>query len=388
MRKVALLDGQTIQALPIAESLKKSGFYTILLCDNKQSYGYHTKFADRKILCPSTQNQPDKFHQFLLEFLHLEKIDVLIPLNDYSAHYLSLHADELRPLVRFFIPPLDIFMNGYDKYRLMHTCRINGFPHPRTHDLNLTNIKNAIDYVGFPAIIKPNLTTGARGFATVHSIDDIQNSLKKIIDGYGDCHLQELIPEGGKQYKVEIFLMDKQLINSTVLHKIRFYPEKGGSSCFNQTVRNDELVNICLSVLNDISWEGFADFDLIEDPRNGVIKIMEINPRIPACVKASFNAGVDFGENILKASLGEKPTKYEYHPGNFLRYLGLDILWFLHSKNRFKSKPSWFKALLSPNQYLQDGSMRDFRPFLYGTIGGLLKQMDPRFRASKKGMNN
>ena len=114
---------------------------------------------------------------------------------------------------------------------------------------------------------------------------------------------------------------------------------------------------------------------------------MEINPRIPACIRASFNAGVDFVENITKASKGLEPTKYEYKPGAYLRYLGLDLLWFFSSKNRFRTRPSWFKALFSSKQYLQDGSWDDPKPFIYGTIGGLVKQLSPKFRAAKKGMS-
>ena len=41
--KVGILDGQTIQTLPVAKSLKQLGYYVILLCDSKKSYGYYSK---------------------------------------------------------------------------------------------------------------------------------------------------------------------------------------------------------------------------------------------------------------------------------------------------------------------------------------------------------
>ena len=387
MDKVVILDAQTIQTLPVAKSLKKQGFYVILLCENKNSYGYRTRFADEKIISPSTKDKIDEFHRFFIEYLKINSIDIIVPMNDYSAKYLSFYKDNLENYTNFLIPDYDIFMSGYDKNRLMKICNENGVAHPKTADLTLMDLNEATNYVGFPSLIKPNETTGARGFAIVNSFKEIHEKLPNIKKDYGGCHLQEFIPPGGQQFKVELFIFNSELINSTVIHKIRFYPEKGGSSCFNQTIERTDLVELCYKVLKKINWIGFADFDLIEDTRDGVVKIMEINPRIPACIKASFNSGVDFVENIVSGTIGNQPRKYEYKPGNYLRYLGLDLLWFLSSKNRFTIHPSWVKGLLSSKQFLQDGSWDDIKPFLFGTIGGFLKQLNPKFRAAKKEMN-
>ena len=277
-------------------------------------------------------------------------------------------------------------MNGYDKNELMHTCRDKHIPHPRSFDLASDKLDEAAAYIGFPALIKPNHTTGARGFAIVDSAEELKKQAPLTMQEYGPCHLQEFIPPGGKQIKVELFISNGSVINATAIHKMRFYPEKGGSSCFNQSVYHDHAVAICTQVLREIKWEGFADFDLIEDPRDGILKVMEINPRIPACIKVSFTSGVDFAENIVQASLGQPATKYAFKPGSYLRYFGLDLLWFLKSSNRFKTKPRWSKGFLRSNHYYQDGSLADPRPFIFGTVGGLLKQLNPQFRASKRGM--
>lgn len=387
MIRIAILDAQTIQTLAVAKSLKKLDYYLILICDNKKSYGYHTRFADEKIIAPSIQNDVKEFHNFFMNFLQNQAVDVVIPMNDYSAQYLSMNKDALSKQINFIMPSYDIFLNAYDKNRLMRICSENGFPHPKTVDLSVVrDVERASKEIGFPALIKPNISTGARGISIVNSVSDITKKLSQIIENYGDCHLQEFIQPGGKQYKVELFVSDQKLINSTVIHKIRFYPEKGGSSCYCQTIQNDDLVSVCFDVLKILKWEGFADFDLIEDPTDHIVKIMEINPRIPACIKVSSSSGVNFAENIVQGSLKKPFAKYHYKPGRYLRYLGLDILWLMQSRSRFKSNPSWIKTLFSPRQVLQDGSFDDLLPFIYGTIGGLLKQLNPRFRASKREM--
>jgi predicted ATP-grasp superfamily ATP-dependent carboligase len=387
MKKVILIDGQTVQSLPISKSLKKLGYITILLCDKKNSYGYRSRYADRKIISPSVQKDFTKFHGFFTQLIKTERIDVTIPLTDFSARYLSYYSDMLKSFTNFTIPPYDVFMNGYNKSNLMRICRINNFPHPKSQELSFENINEVSNYVGFPALIKPNESSGARGFALVNNKSELIEKLEYIIKNYGSCHMQELIPPGGKQFNIEMFISDRRVINYTILHKIRYYPLKGGSSCFNQTIINDDLVALCASVLNKISWSGFAEIEVIEDPRDKVMKILEINPRVPACIEASFNSGINFTENIVNNSLGLPLTTYTYHPGNYTRYFGLDLLWFIKSKNRFKTKPSWFKTFFNSNHYLQDGSFDDPLPFFFGNFGYFLKQLDPKFRKSKKGMN-
>ncbi len=385
MINVVLLDGQTIQATIVAKQFKKNGYHTILICDDKNSYGYRTRFGDERIIGPSTQKNPEEFHVFFLDLLKTKKVDVIVPMNDYSAHYLSYYKTELKQYANFVIPSFDVFMRGYDKNELMKVCAAGGFAHPKTVDLS-QNLKNADDF-SFPALIKPNETTGARGFSMVNSWTEMEKELPRIVEEFGSCHLQEFIPPGGNQYKVEIFIQDNELVCSTVIHKMRFYPEKGGSSCFNQTIQRDDLVDLCYNVLKFIKWEGFADFDLIEDPRDNICKIMEINPRVPACIKASVISGVDFASLIVDASLKNPISNYYYEPGKYLRYFGMDFLWFLKSKNKFRTNPSWFKGWLSGNHYFQDFSIDDPISFIYGTVGAIKKQFSSEFRATKKGMN-
>lgn len=387
MIKVALLDGQTIQALIFAKQLRRAGYCVISFCDTKLSYGYNTRYAHKKVLCPSTQNETIKFHKFFLNYLDNEKLDVVIPMNDYSAKYLSEYKPELNNRIKFSIPDHEIFMNGYDKNQLMKVCANFNLPHPKSIDISLIDRSGNDNDFNFPALIKPNETTGARGFKKVDNFKELWENYDAIFKEFGDCHLQEFIPQGGVQYKVQILIKDNEVLNSTVIEKQRYYPVNGGSSCFNKTILNDNLVNVCVKVLKLIKWEGFADFDLIEDPRDGVIKIMEINPRVPACIKASVISGVDFPKSIVDLSLDKPITNYIYVPGKYLRYFSMDLLWLLSSQNKFIAFQEWIKKIFSDKHFLQDGELLDPMPFLIGTYSGLAKQINPKFREQKKGMN-
>lgn len=114
---------------------------------------------------------------------------------------------------------------------------------------------------------------------------------------------------------------------------------------------------------------------------------MELNPRIPACVKSAIVSGIDWGNVIVDDILGNTQNNYTYTPGKFLRFLGFEILWFLKSPDRFKTHPNWFK-FFGKNIFYQDLEFTDLKSFLFGTWGNIRKLCNPKFRQTKKGLIN
>lgn len=388
MRKntVALLDGQTVQAVIAAKSLRKKGYRVVALCEEKWTYGYFSRWIDEKIYFPLMKDH-SQLYLFLVEVIQKEKIDLLIPMNDNSAVFLSQYKDRLSGKTKFVIPDWEIFESAYDKNRLMHLCRVKGYPHPSTIDLSHTKVSEIGEAFHFPALLKPNISTGARGITMVNGRSELESMYPEWQRLYGDCHLQEFISPGGRQLKVQIMLdANGNLINSSVIHKQRFYPVKGGSSCCNTTIQDTDLVAICMRILKDLHWVGFADFDLLEDLTDGKIKVIEINPRIPACVKSATVSGVDYAVLIAELTMQEAFSNFVYRPGKTLRYIGFEILWFGGSIDRFKVRPNWLN-FWGRDVYYQDLDWRDPLSFLMGTFGNIKKQLSPEFRKSKSGMN-
>lgn len=394
MEKVLILDGGAAHAMAIAECLKKSGYKVGVICDNKEEYGYHTKFADERYIGPDSHDVG--YATFMLNFLKEHHFDVLIPTSDVTAEFMSFHKEELVKLTGVLMPSRDVFEKGYDKNKLMRICKENSFPHPLTIDISnveksltegetLADTEELVNFP-YPGLLKPNLTSGGRGMTLVNSLKEFIRIYPSIHEQYGDCHLQRFIPQGGKQIKVQIMTdIQGNMAYSSVIWKQRYYPVNGGSSCCNVTIENQQIANICGRVLKSIGWIGFADFDLIEDPNTKELLIMEINPRIPACVRSAFKSGMDYATMIADMTLGKSLREYHYEPGKRLRHLGFDILWFLKSTNRFKSNPSWFK-FFGKGLYYQDWICGDFSAFFWGTWGNFKKQMNPEFRKAKSGV--
>lgn len=381
-----LLLGAGTQALAILKDLTRVGGRLFIIVNKTGNYGDESKYIFKRYVCDKPVRS-EEYKEYVKKVILSESIDVVLPMGDVQAEFISINKVELSKITHIHAPNYDTFMNGYDKNRLMNLCQENGYPHPTTIDLSKKDYlnKNFFDTFPFPGLLKPNCTTGGRGMTMIADYDDLIRKYPSVHKEYGDCHLQRFVREGGRQIKVQLYVEeDGTLIASSVLNKVRWYPVKGGSSCCAITTNNDKIVKICHSVLKDIKWVGFADFDTIEDPDTGELLIMEINPRLPACVGASVFAGVNWGEILVNGALNMPQRSYFCKEGVVLRHLGFDVLWFLHSPNRLKTKPSWFQ-FFSRNVYYQDFHVSDLNPFWVGTYHNFKKLFNPSFKKAKLG---
>ena len=376
-RNTALLVGaDSCKTLPLAWSLRRKGFRVVGLFENRLNYGYPCRYVDERLvfkeLLDCTAARP-----YLENLLQSRHFDLVIPLEDACADLLS------RMAVPGF-PDKKVFDAGFQKQNLMRLCERKGYPHPKTFFPE----DGLPDALPFPLLVKPDISSGARGISRVDSREELEKVVRETVSRYGPCHLQQFIPPGGRQVEVQLFVdAEGRLVQHSVIEKHRWYPYKGGSSCCNVSRRDSSIVEVCHRILSDLHWTGFADFDTIEDPRTGELLVLELNPRLPACIKTAFVAGVDWGD-VLSGEYMHLPHRaYEAREGEWLRFLGLDFLWFVHSPDRFRAKPSWFRFFGRRIHYQDMGMGFDPLPWLSGTLGNLLKLSDRSFRRKKAGMN-
>ena len=361
----------------MAKDIKKAG-HKVFLIGERHNYADSSRYIDKKRYCGDLPSSKVYFDT-VVSFVKENKIDAVIPMGDVLSEFLSKNKKELVRLVHFLMPEYSDFIRATDKNKLMALCKEKGYPHPYTIN-SVSDIKGVDkDTLSYPLLIKPNITCGARGMTLVNSYEELCEKLPLVRAEFGDCHLQKYVKQGGAQVEVQLYVDEnKQLVNSSVIYKYRWYPEKGGSSCCAKSVKNKKIVDILYHLLLDLNWVGFADFDTIEDPDTGELLIMELNPRVPACVKCAIEAGIHWGEIITNGYLEQPQKHYQCREGEFLRHLGFEILWFLKSPNKFKTQPSWFKFVGKHIHYQDMSDWTDPLPFFLGTINNLKKVLNHR----------
>ena len=379
-----LLIGAGTQGLAFISPLKKLGYKVFLLVEEKNNYADASRYLDG-VIKSTVRISDSAYLEYILSVLRDKNISVVIPMGDSSAEFISKNINVFSKVVNVKMPEYETFLGGYDKNSLMGLCKEKGYPHPLTIDLTQVSISDSqLNDFPYPAILKPNFSTGGRGMKIINSYDELCSCYDGLTAQYGAYHIQEFIPSGGRQFKVQLYVDESgSLGQGTAMQKVRWFPVSGGSNCCALSVENDGLVQLCYKILKDLGWIGFADFDLIEDPRDNRILVMEINPRVPACIKATMAAGVNWPEVIVNGYLGLPQKEYHYKSNVVLRHLGLDFMWFLKSEQRWKTKPSWFGFWGRKVHYQDMNGWLDPMPFIKGTFKNVKNILNPNFKKSK-----
>lgn len=362
-----LILGGGLQGLSTAYSLYKNGYTVSVVTDDLTLL--KSTFVKIKF-----NNSPDDL-EFLSKILLSKDYSVIIPMGDKVAMFLSKYKKYLEDtfLVKCAVPDLKILDLVVDKSEFMVFCETNKISHPETIKIFSNNIHYLKDSFIFPALIKPDYSVGARGIKKVENFEELSSSLYIIENIYGSCTLQEYIDNKEYYFNVMLYRTKKgDFPNYTIIKIKRFYPLGGGSSCFCETVENADLLAICKETLNLLDWNGFADFDVLYDLSRKEYKIIEINPRVPASLRAADISGVNFPEIIISDLLDMQIPKYIYEPGKKLRYLGLDLLWFLKSLIKCKINISWF-VFFRKDMFYQDIYLKDISTWYTWFLVGLKK---------------
>ena len=342
-KKIILIDGYARQTLPMAKAFKKLGCFVTVLCFSKLDVGYATKYADKKILLNFDKEDYDGQLKFLINLLKSEKYDLVVPMTDYSATYLSKNKQELSKYAYIAVNDFDVFKLAIDKSETMKICAENNLLAPKTlfSKNPLEDIENS--NLEYPLVVKPKTACGSIGFNVVKDKQQLEEVLNSSSKENGEYFIQEYIPQGDlPQYCTEIY-RDKNGNFSFCLIAVkpRWFPLDGGSATINVTIHDDKITEQSKKLLEELNWQGYANIDFVMDERDGQPKIIEVNARISAIVKIAFVAGYDIAKLLLEDAFEEETTTYgDYKDGLSVSCCLTEFLWFLKSKKRFKTKPN------------------------------------------------
>ncbi len=339
--RVLVLDGEARQILPVMKGLKDLGCYIVTLNGTKFDLGYTSRYPNEKIILPQEYN--GDYYSYIRTLAESGKFDVILPLSESTMDIVTLHSEELKQYVRLPIPDRHTFLKVHNKQLTMEICMDHHIPCPITKRKD-ESINEFIDKVGFPLLAKPRIGGGGIGLKIIHDRNQLEHLIQSKDIILGEYVIQEFIPQTGKQYNIHMFVdEDGTVVDNLVTEKTRWFPIYGGSSCLCRTISNAIVQKNCARLLKEINWRSYCDVDMIEDPRDGVPKVLEINGRASANLKIMELAGINVAEQMLQLAY-ELPVNFQ---GNMkedvrLRSLFRDVLWFIYSEDRFTRKPSWF----------------------------------------------
>ena len=231
---------------------------------------------------------------------HTGKTLVLVSCGDNYTGLMARARAALEPYYKFACPTPELVAELDTKEFFYQACERHGLSYPRTFGCTNENYKTVELPFPFPCIIKASNSVAYWNCKFPHKKKVFVAYNKEEFDAitaaiYSSSYqdnlvLQEYIPGddncmrvlncySGLDHKVKLMALGRPLLEEQT-------PEGIGNYAAIMNVRDDELMEKMKAFLEDVGWEGFSNFDMKYDARDGKYKLFEMNPR-PACMTAN-----------------------------------------------------------------------------------------------------
>jgi D-aspartate ligase len=298
----AVVLGGDFQGLGIVRSLGRRGA-PVCVIDDEYSISRFSHYTTHAIRVPDLRDET-RIVDAVLEIGHRLGLKgwVLYPTRDEIVAAVSRHRSALTGFFRVPTPDWDSIQWAWDKRNTYRLAGELGIPVPRTwYPRALQDLKEI--ELDPPLTIKPAIkehfiyATKAKAWRA----DDWLELERRFLDaaalvGPGEVMIQELIPGDGRaQYAYCAFFKQGHAIGSMVARRRRQHPpEFGRATTFAETVDLPAIEELSLRFLRAIEYYGLVELEYKRDPRDGQLKLLDVNARTWGYHTLGFRAGVDF----------------------------------------------------------------------------------------------
>lgn len=282
---------------------------------------------------PDPAKDPDKFVDFMVDFVKGTKVDVVMPVTDITTIPLTQSKHLFTGHSKIPFPDAQIVERVADKVEIYKLARSIGVDTPES---TIVWSKNEIDSIeigfNFPVVIKPSRSRIRRKngwLYTAVSYSNDKQSLSESLSNMPPDAYPVLIQERIHGPGCGIFLCyQKGSPVAGFSHKrLREKPPSGGVSVLRTSIPLDPLTReFAERLLTTLKWEGVAMVEFKIDSRDKRPKLMEINGRFWGSLQLAIDSKVNFPE-ILLQSLEAEPVApvFDYKYGVKTRWLWGDI---------------------------------------------------------------
>lgn len=345
--RVLLTDGHWAKTLAAARSLGKKGLRVTVGESTWIATTFFSRFCDRCWVYPSPYFQPEAFLEEVIRELRRRTYEALIPMEERTMLLLAQNRKEVEKYTRLPVHEEAFLDRARRKDEVLKLAGKLGIPTPRTFfPGQLEEVQDLLPEWPCPAVIKPRLGSGSSGVTYVLERKDLWPAFQRVHRHYPRPLIQEYIPPGGAAVGVSfLFSKDHEPLARFTHQRIRQYPISGGPSTLRESIADPLVEAMAERILRALDWFGVAMVEFRYDPRDGLPKLMEINPRFWGSLPLAVYCGVDFPYWLFCLAMDWPIPEVQAYPlGKRCRWiLPGDLLHFFKNPQRFQMTPSFFR---------------------------------------------
>ncbi len=224
---------------------------------------------------------------------------VLIPTSDHYVELIIENHARLRTVFCIAGCYAGVAESLLDKQQFHQLCMAQGIASPGIWELSTADDVTGLEEIPFPCIVKPALIHLAKPYMrgrkvfVVESPADLRALLQRLPREAGRWLLQEIIP--GEESRISLvagYAGEHNIADDTFTAiKLRQYPPGFGSASRAISGPCDEAREIAGKLMASIGFRGVYGAEFKRDPRDGRLKIIEVNPRPTLWFYLSHAAG-------------------------------------------------------------------------------------------------
>jgi D-aspartate ligase len=336
--------GQLHAGLALTRALGRDGVAVHGIALDEREFGLRSRYLASRRLAGSDED--------VLELLRsLSERPVLFPERDENVAFVLRNWNAVHELADVPLPDeAEIVLRLRRKERLPAEGAAAGVPAPGTV---LARDEKAIRSAGLqpPLLVKPAegqefaLAFGEKA-VVARDADAAVAAWSRAHERGFDTIVQELIPDS-QDFVFSLLTYigrDGEPLASVTGRKVRQGPLRFGTSAVFEARREPEVEEQGLRLLRHVGYKGFAHVELVRDPRDDALKLVEVNTRLP--IWAGIAMSRDFNlARIAYDDLTGRPRVLNGVPPD-------GVSWIYMAKDVWVSAQMARRRELRPGQFL------------------------------------
>ena len=277
-------------ALGILRSLGRLGVPAYLVACDAGTPGFYSRYCKGSLVCNVENGNAATSVKTLLELgKKIGRRSILIPTDDNAVLFVADHAEALRE--QFLFPPMcpKLIREVSSKKGMYYLAKQHGVPTPEA--AFPTSRQDVLDFLSrakFPVMLKAIygsllMKVSGQKMFIVHTEADLLEKYDALEDPANpNLMIQEYIPGGDDTvWMLDGYFNDRsECLLSFTGKKIRQYPPSQGSTSLGICLQNDTVRQTTTDFMKKIGYKGILDIGYRYDARDGLYKVLDINPRI------------------------------------------------------------------------------------------------------------
>jgi predicted ATP-grasp superfamily ATP-dependent carboligase len=344
--RVLITSGDARTCLAAVRSLGRNGIEVKVADEERMPLAGFSRYCCGVVRYPSPRRDPERFLAFLSSHLRKERYGVVLPVEQDIFYLFSKHRDELGRLTKIPVAKFSAFQTAYDKALTFKAAAALCIPAPTTFFVeSRAEVEELARRIQFPVVVKPRMGSGSRAVGYAANATELLTLWQEVHLVQPRPLIQERIPSGGETIGVSVLFNSQSELRACFVHRrIREFPLSGGPSTLRESVSRPEIADVAIRFLQELGWSGVAMVEFKVDPRDGVAKLIEVNPKFWGSLNLAIASGVDFPALLYRTAVdGDVAPVLQYRLGVRSRFLPGDLLHFLANPNRWRIEPPFFR---------------------------------------------